>query len=127
MLFPALGMTASIWLMTAPLLALETGFRAELTVAVGITTLVLSPLTLWSRRAGIAVTSLGVLLGFANLVLLAPLGAGASLASCAVGLIAAGMAPRPIRMAAAAAAADAAVAGEVGPDEITERLMSAAA
>ncbi len=42
MLFPALGMTAAMWLLMGPLMALEMGVRAVLTVGVGGSALALS-------------------------------------------------------------------------------------
>ena len=104
MLFPALGMTTAVWLVSAALLGLETGFRAEFTVTLAVAVMVLAPLSVWYQRAGFAMAALGIALGFANFGLSAPLGALASGAMCAVTLILAGMAPRPIAVPAIAAA-----------------------
>jgi hypothetical protein len=98
MLFPALGTITAIWLLTAPLLSLESGFRAAFIIAVAVAVLVLAPLSIWYRRAGFAVAALGILLGFANLGLSAPIAALASVATSAFFLIVAGMAPQPINM-----------------------------
>ena len=95
MLFPALGMSMSIWLLMAPLLGLETGFRAELSVAAGCAGVILAPLSVWSGRAGALLVALGIVLGFANFGLMAPLGALANMATCGVAFIVAGLAPQP--------------------------------
>jgi hypothetical protein len=121
MLFPALGMTTAMWLLVGPLLGVETGLRAALTVGVGFVALVLSPLSLWSRRAGQGLAALGILLGLANFVLFAPIGAYASLASCATALIAAGMAPAPSPVREPAAVA------EPVPAPVAKRPSSVAA
>jgi hypothetical protein len=118
MLFPALGTTTAIWLIVGPLLGIETDLRATLTVGVGVVALVLSPLSLWSRRAGNALAALGFFLGFANFVLFAPIGAYASLATCAASLIAAGMAPEPVP-------ADAASLAEPQPAPVAKRARPA--
>jgi len=104
MLFPALGMTTAIWLLTAPLLGLETGFRAGLCVAAGVSALALVALAWWYPRAGGWLAGLGILLGFANFGLFAPIPALASLATSAVALIAAGLAPLPATFVTPAAA-----------------------
>jgi hypothetical protein len=108
MLFPALGMTTAMWLLAAPLLGVEEGFRAALGISVGVAALILLPLGAWNRKATAATAGLGMVLGFANFFLQAPIGALASMASCSVLLIAAGTAPWPVieeRVAAAAAPA----------------------
>jgi len=104
MLFPALGMTTAIWLLTAPLLGLEIGFRAGLCVGAGICALALVALGWWFPRAGAWLAGLGILLGFANFGPSASIVALASLATSAVSLIAAGLAPRPVTFATPAAA-----------------------
>ena len=128
MLFPALGMTTAMWLLVGPLLGIETDLRAALTVGVGFVALVLSPLSLWSRRAGHGLAALGIFLGFANFVLSAPIGAYASLATCATLLIAAGMAPAPspVREASVAEPVPAPVAKRPSSVAAASRLPAAA-
>jgi hypothetical protein len=99
-------MTIAIWLLSVPLLGLETGSRAALCVAVGLVALVASPLAFWFRRPAVVLVALGILIGFANFALDAPMVAAASLAACSVGLIAAGAAPVPVTMPATAAAVE---------------------
>jgi len=96
MLFPALGMTTAIWLLTAPLLGLETGFRAGMSVGVGSLALVLALLSTWYRRAGVMLTVLGFLLGFLNFGPSASVVALAATATSALALVMAGMAPWPV-------------------------------
>src|SRR6185369_3203788 len=84
MLFPALGLTAAIWLVVTPLLGIEVGFRADLAVAAGLLAVVLLPVGVWFRKASAAAAAVGIFLGVANFVLDAPIGAYASLATCAV-------------------------------------------
>jgi hypothetical protein len=95
MLFLALGMTAAVWLLAAPLVGLEAGIRADLAVGAGIAGLLLACTSVWLPRARIPLAALGIALGFANFAFAADLGALTSMASCAVALIAAGTAPRP--------------------------------
>jgi hypothetical protein len=95
MLFPALGMTTAIWLVFAPLLGVETGFRAGFTVTAGLLALILAPLGVRYKAAAYAVGALGIVLGFANFVMWAPIGGYVSLSTCAVTLLIAGMAPVP--------------------------------
>jgi hypothetical protein len=104
MLFPALGMTAAMWLLMGPLMELEMGARAVLTVGVGGFALLLSVLSFRYRSAGWGVAALGFLLGVANLFMFGSIAACASLATCAVALVAAGAAPQPVLVAANAAA-----------------------
>lgn len=105
MLFPALGMTTAMWLLAAPLTGLEIGGRADLVVAVGAVAFVASLLGMWSRPARISLTLLGILLGLANFVMAGSVGALASLATCAFGLVAAGTAPWPVATVHAAVTA----------------------
>src|SRR5262249_7892896 len=97
MLFPALALTTAMWLLAAPLLGLETGVRADICVAVAALALVLAPLSLWSRKAGGGLPVLGGLLGFGTFGLDASALALTSFGASAVGLIAGGMAPVPVR------------------------------
>jgi hypothetical protein len=115
MLFPALGMTTAIWLVFAPLLGVETGFRADFTVTAGLLALILAPLGVRYRAAAYAVGALGIVLGFANFVLWAPIGGYASLSSSAVALIIAGMAPVPTVVPAVRATVPATVRTSVAP------------
>jgi hypothetical protein len=128
MLFPALGMTTAVWLLFAPLLGLESGIRAELGLVAGTLAFVVSLASVWSRRAHVVLVVLGAALGFANFALLAPIGSLASLATCAVALIAAGTAPVPIaEVPAPATAAAPARAGEALGLGARLRAMSGAA
>jgi len=106
MLFPALGMTAAIWLLMGPLMELELGARAALTFGVGAFALTLALLSFRHRSAGWGVAALGFLLGVANLLMSGSITACASAATCAVALVAAGAAPQPVLVAANAAAAE---------------------
>jgi hypothetical protein len=96
MLFPAIGLTTAVWLLMAPLLGLETGFRAGLGIAVGVAVAVLLPLGYLDRRANVATAALGIFMGFANFFLPAPTLAYASYATCAVLLIVAGLPAWPV-------------------------------
>ena len=96
MLFPAIGLTTAMWLLMAPLVGLEEGVRAGLGIAVGVAVLVLLPLGYLDRRANIATAALGIVLGFANFVLLAPTLAGANFATCGFLLIMAGLPAWPV-------------------------------
>lgn len=95
MLFPALGMTAATWLMVVPLVGLETGFRADISVVAGILALPLALASIWSFRAGVALTVLGTILCFVDLTTAPSIGALANYAACGSVLAIAGMAPRP--------------------------------
>jgi hypothetical protein len=96
MLFPALGLTAAIWLLMGPLMDLETGARAVLTVGVGSLALLLTLLSFRRPGAAWGVVALGFLLGLANLTMAGPILSCASAATCAVALVAAGAAPQPV-------------------------------
>lgn len=106
MFFPALGMTAAMWLLMGSLMELELGARAVLTVGVGAAALVLSVLSFRYRSAAWGVAAIGFLLGVVNLFLSGSIAACASAATCAVALVAAGAAPQPVLVAANAAAAE---------------------
>lgn len=105
MLFPALGLTTAMWLLMGPLMGVETGGRAVLTVTVGVLVLVFGILGVRYRAAAWVVAALGGLLGFVNLLTSAPIESCASLATCAVALLAAGAAPQPVVLASTPAAA----------------------
>jgi hypothetical protein len=96
MLFPAIGLTTAVWLLTAPLLGLETGLRAGLGIAVGLAVAVLLPLGYLNRRANVATAALGIFMGFANFFMPASTLAYASFATCSVLLILAGLPPWPV-------------------------------
>lgn len=96
MLFPAIGLTTAVWLLMAPLLGLETGFRAGLGMAIGLAVAVLLPLGYVNRRANVATAALGIFMGFANFFLPASTLAYASFATCAALLILAGLPPWPV-------------------------------
>lgn len=95
MLFPALGTMAATWLIMVPLFGLETGFRADLSIAAGILALPLALWSGWSSRAGVAVTVLGLILCLVNFTVAAPIGSLANFATCCTALAISGMAPRP--------------------------------
>ena len=99
MLFPALGMTTAVYLMMTPLLGLESGLRAVLCVGVGVACAVLAPLSVRYSKAGAWMTALGIVLGTANLVVDAPIGAFASLSIAALGLLFGGTALVPVLVA----------------------------
>jgi hypothetical protein len=82
---------------------LETGARAVLTVGVGALVAVLAPLGLRHRAASWAVVALGSLLGFANLLMSAPMVSCASLATAAFVLVLAGAGPQPVVLPTTAA------------------------
>ena len=103
MSYPILGMTAALWLMVAPLMGIETGFRAHLSLATGIVTLVLSVASIWRFSAGVAMAAVALLLAVVNLLAPASMGGLASYAFCAAALAIAGMSPRPTTMTAHAA------------------------
>ena len=96
MLFPAIGLTTAVWLLMAPLLGLETGFRAGLGMAIGLAVAVLLPLGYVNRRANVATAALGIFMGFANFFMPASTLAYASFATCGVLLILAGLPPWPV-------------------------------
>jgi hypothetical protein len=85
-----------MWLMMAPLLGLEDGARAGLSVAVGAAAAVLLAVGFLNRRAGVATAGLGIVMGFANFFMPATVLAYASFATCAVLLIMAGLPPWPV-------------------------------
>lgn len=95
MIFPALGMMSAAWLFIVSFLGLETGFRADLAVATGLIAFPLALASVWSFRAGIVMTAIGVILAIANL-LLPTTGSLASLAVASAALAIAGMAPEPV-------------------------------
>jgi hypothetical protein len=101
MLFPALGLSAAMWLIVTPLLGIETGFRADLAVTAGMLAIVLLPIGIWVRKASAAAGAVGIVLGFANFFLDAPIGSYASLATCGVTLLIGAMAPWPVTVKAA--------------------------
>jgi hypothetical protein len=88
-------MAAALWLVVAPLLGIETGFRAGLSVACGVAAILLSLASIWRFGAGIALTALAFLLSLVNFLVEGTFGGMASYASCAVALAVAGMAPIP--------------------------------
>ena len=96
MFSPALGATTAIWLMLAPALELESGARAALSVTSGVLALLLSPASIWSRSARAALAWIGLALALVNLVLPCSIEALASLATCGMALIMAGVAPWPV-------------------------------
>lgn len=110
MLFPALGMTAATWLMMVPLMGLESGLRADISVVSGILALPLAFASVWSFRAGIALTVLGTILCFIDLTTASSIGALANYAACGAALAIAGMAPRPVATVAVVAADEVATA-----------------
>jgi len=108
MLFPALGTVTAMWLLFTPLIGLETGFRATVAVAFGLAALVLAPLSVRFRSAGLGLAVLGAVLSVINFIELGTGGMNgmngmmmASFASCAVALVIAGMAPMPVVVPAA--------------------------
>jgi hypothetical protein len=95
MIFPALGMMSAAWLLIVSFLGLETGFRADLALAAGLIAFPLALASVWSFRAGIVMTAIGVMVAIANLLL--PTSGGlASLAVAAAAMAVAGMAPQPV-------------------------------
>lgn len=94
MFAPALGMLTAVWLLLAPFVELETGARLTSAVVVGLASLVLAPLSIWSRRAGPAMV-LGVALSALNFIAPGSVGSMADLATCGVLLAIAGLAPSP--------------------------------
>lgn len=104
MLFPALGMTAATWLMMVPLVGLESGLRADISVVSGVIALPLAFASIWSFRAGIALTVLGTLLCFIDLTTAPSIAALANYAACGAALAIAGMAPQPVSTIAVVAA-----------------------
>lgn len=95
MIFPALGMMSAAWLLIVSFLGLETGFRGNLALASGLIAFPLALASVWSFRAGIVVTAIGVVVAIANLVLPTS-GSLASLAVAGAALAVAGMAPQPV-------------------------------
>lgn len=96
MFAPALGMLTAVWLLLAPFVELETGARLTSAVVVGLASLVLAPLSIWSRRAGPAMAVLGVALSALNFIAPGSVGSMADLATCGVLLAIAGLAPSPV-------------------------------
>ena len=96
MFAPALGMLTAVWLLMTPYMELEDGPRAVAVVIVGLATLVLAPLSVWSQRAGSVMALLGVALGMVNFVAPGAVGSMADLATCGVVLAMAGLAPSPV-------------------------------
>ena len=96
MFAPALGMLTAVWLLMTPYMELEDGPRAVAVVMVGLATLVLAPLSVWSRRAGSVMALLGVGLGMVNFVVPGAVSSMADLAACGVVLAMAGLAPSPV-------------------------------
>ena len=107
MLFPALGMSAATWLMMSPLFGLETGLRAGISVAAGILALPLAVGSIWSARAGAALTAVGMILCFIDLTTGSSISSMANYAACGSALAIAGMAPMPASTFTVAAADDA--------------------
>jgi hypothetical protein len=96
MIFPTLGMVAAAWLLIVSFLGLDTGFRGYLAMAAGLIAFPLALASGWSFRAGIFLTSIGVILAVANILVPAPMGGTASLAVASAALAIAGMAPQPV-------------------------------
>ena len=96
MFAPALSMLTAVWLLMTPYMELEDGPRAVAVVMVGLATLVLAPLSVWSRRAGSVMALLGVGLGMVNFVVPGAVSSMADLAACGVVLAMAGLAPSPV-------------------------------
>lgn len=96
MIFPALGMLSAAWLLVVSFLGLEAGFRADLAIAAGLIAFPLALASVWSPRAGVALTGIGVVLAIVNLLAPTSMGGMASLAASAAVLAIAGMAPQPV-------------------------------
>lgn len=96
MFAPALGTMTAVWLLMTPLMELEDGPRAVAVIIVGLATLVLAPLSVWSRRAGSLMALLGVALGMVNFVVPGAVSSMADLATCGIVLAMAGLAPSPV-------------------------------
>ena len=84
MFAPALSMLTAVWLLMTPYMELEDGPRAVAVVIVGLATLVLAPLSVWSQRAGSVMALLGVGLGMVNFVVPGAVSSMADLAACGV-------------------------------------------
>jgi hypothetical protein len=108
-------MTTAMWLLFAPLLGIESGARAELVLVVGALAFAASVASVWWRPARPVLVVLGAVLGFANFGFDASIGSLSSLATCAVGLIAAGTAPFPVTEVPAVAAETTAARAEPPP------------
>jgi disulfide bond formation protein DsbB len=89
-------MLTAVWLLMTPLMELEDGPRAVAVIVVGLATLVLAPLSVWSRRAGSLMALLGAALGIVNFVVPGLAGSMADLATCGIVLAIAGLAPSPV-------------------------------
>jgi len=129
MFAPALGATTAVWLMLAPALNLESGPRATLSIASGVVAFVLAPAGVWSRAARVATAWLGLALALVNFVLPCSIEALASLATCGMALIMAGIAPWPVIERRSISVSSAVPAVHAGDDEVTapSRPLRAAA
>ena len=100
MFFPALAMLTSVWMITAPLMDVETGPLAVLSMVVGCIAWLLASLGYWSQAAHRALAVVGVFLGMATFVLSGSVMTQAACAVSAVVLIMTGIAARPAKMLA---------------------------
>lgn len=117
MVSPVIGVMTAVWLMLAPAMEVETGARAYLAIAAGVVAFVLSPVGIWSRGARVALASVGFVLALANFFLPCSVGALASLATCGVTLIIAGIAPAPVVTTLGRAAPVVSVPGVIAREE----------
>ncbi len=93
MFYPALAMTTAVWLITAPLMEVEVGPMAVLSIVAGCAAWVLASLGYWSRTSQRSLAVLGALLGAANILLPSTVGTEAACAVSSMVLIIAGVAP----------------------------------
>lgn len=95
MSYPIVGFMAALWLIVAPLLGIETGFRAGVSVLCGAAAILLALVSIWRFAAGIGLAVVALVLQLVNLLVAGTFGGVASFAFCTAALAVAGMAPHP--------------------------------